>query len=385
MSKKVMLFFGSGISFETGLPTVQQVTDRLLNGWWWRHTDGRYYAEGTPGVVSVPLVPRLQSFLKVLLSHADSYAAQRCLSTATYEDLYFLCQQIRDEESGEIDNPAMRPFIDLIRPQVEPFFKPFEPPDDTEELNLKKFADESCRFIECAVEYLLTTKNSPKGLGLVKQLAKQPNLTLDIVTLNHDTVLETMFDSAGIPYSDGFGPSEKDIAWFDPRHLDATVSSVTLLKLHGSINWHQLLGDDRSGWVKSQISSPMQIMINSHCHVVPRSWCLIGSYNKLSGYSLGIFAQLHLKFFVRLQGHSTIVMSGYGWNDHWMNLRLFEWLNSVPQNKIVLLHKHTEEVRRSRSAMCYEWDDLKKAGKLIVIEKWLSETCLQEILPHLPQ
>lgn len=383
MTKKVMLFLGSGVSYATGLPTVQRITDCLLNGWWWKHTDERFYCDGSPSVGSVPVAPRAQSFLKELRSHADAYAAQKYESTATYEDLYFLCQQIEDEETGEIFNPAMRPFVELLRHKIEPFCQPYQPPNEDRVETLQSLASESCRLIECVVERLLATKNTPIGLGLIQELAQAPETEMTIATLNHDLLVETVLGSVVINYADGFRKRDGGVAWFDPREL-IRPTKVTLLKLHGSIDWcayRDAEGNRPWRWAKSRELSVEDAQ--GRYFRTPTCTCLIGSYNKLASYHFGHFADIHLSFFQRLREHSMMVMSGYGWNDRWMNGRLIEWLDLRRENRIVLLHEHPERLKFSKSAMWHRYDDLRNKGKFIPIEKWLSETRLDEILPHL--
>jgi hypothetical protein len=40
---KLMLLLGSGVSKPSGLPGVQKLTEAVLTGRWFRHTDGKFY------------------------------------------------------------------------------------------------------------------------------------------------------------------------------------------------------------------------------------------------------------------------------------------------------------------------------------------------------
>ena len=107
---------------------------------------------------------------------------------------------------------------------------------------------------------------------------------------------------------------------------------------------------------------------------------LTGSYNKMLDYNFGIFKMIHNKFDNMLPKFDTIIMSGYGWNDRGINGRLFQWLGSSFENKIILLHENPEDLKRySRSALWHRYDELIKEKKLILIRKWLSDTEYSDI------
>jgi hypothetical protein len=381
MNRSVILFLGSGISYDSGLPTVRGITDSLFDGEWSARPGDGFCPGSSGGVASAPWVPKLREFLRVLSSHADRYATRRRQSPATYEDLYFLCQQIRDEETSEIDNPAIQPFCDLIRNEIGPLCQRFEPPNQEIEVNLGEFARKSCQFIECVVENSLATCVSPKGLGLVGQLAHEPGVKLTITTLNHDLLVERSLETQAIPYADGYDQPAPDLCWFNPALFEARDSKVKLLKLHGSINWGWWSSKNQQGWAKRQLGTkpPYRDLSGDVLTRYPDSVCLIGTYNKLPSYNYGALAHLHTKFFLLLQEHANIVMSGYGWNDHSINGRLLEWLYGRSDRKIVLLHERPEELKSSKSAMWHRYDKLVQSGKLIALRKWLSGTQLDEI------
>jgi hypothetical protein len=205
LKKKIVLFVGSGISFATDLPNTQFITDRLLNGSWSSHTDNRFYRESNKQAASDPWVPRLQSFLKLLKSRADRYAALKSALLASYEDLYFICEQIDNEESGEIVNPVVQPFVEQLRAEVLPLCHPFDPPLGHISINLKTLARQSLSFMESVVESMVATSSPPKGLNLISELARESDLELTIASLNHDTLIERIFEKEGILFTDGFG------------------------------------------------------------------------------------------------------------------------------------------------------------------------------------
>jgi hypothetical protein len=341
-------------------------------------------------VAAAPWVPRLQSFLKLLKSHADRYAALKYLPTATYEDLYFMCEQIENEESWEIDNPVVQPFVEQLRSEVGPLCHPFPPPHESEEITLKILAQESGSFIECVVESMVATSSPPKGLNLISELARESDLELTIASLNHDTLIERNLEREGIHFADGFGKPDGDVSWFDPNEFENHDTKVRLFKLHGSTSWYNLrnrpLQQYRCGKIRNGVDSQHARDAKGELFLPPRApLCLIGSYNKLSYYQYGIFAHLHTKFFLSLQEQTQMIMSGYGWNDRWMNGRLMEWLHAPGDRRVVLLHERPEELESSKSAMLHPYDDLVKRGKLLLVEKWLCDTSLSDVQPYLQE
>jgi hypothetical protein len=108
---KMILFLGSGISFESGLPNAEQITDILLKEAWYKGADNNFYhgEQADSNDLSSNISHRLQKFLTILKEFADEYLRLRMNPTATYEDLFYLCQQIFDNQDSEIENPAIKP------------------------------------------------------------------------------------------------------------------------------------------------------------------------------------------------------------------------------------------------------------------------------------
>jgi hypothetical protein len=120
----------------------------------------------------------------------------------------------------------------------------------------------------------------------------------------------------------------------------------------------------------------------------PEPVILIGSFNKLLDYRFGIFADLHFRFFQLLRKRSTIVMSGYGWNDIGINSWLSEWFEWSAKNFLVLLdEKQRGEIKiRINSSFQHRFDDLVESRRIILVPKWISKisaNCLLKLLQKL--
>lgn len=378
---RLMLFLGSGVSYASGLPDVSEITEQILKGKWHNQSNQNFYPgeEPNPHFRSGNLVPRLQRFLTIAME-TTGYK----ISNPTYEDYFYVAQQIDDFERQEIDNPAIFPYIQLLRKKIKELC---EPTMWERSIDLKLLASKACDFIQCAVWDQLRKPIEIKGLDFISDMHKY-GLDFDIATLNHDLLVERYLSDNQISYTDGFSEPDGDIRYFEPSRFDR-MEDIRLYKLHGSINWFRfrrisdfyacVVGDNyeycrdaRGEWV------------NNISHI-PRF--LTGTYNKMASYGFGIIAWFQSKFFEQLNQSDIIIMSGYGWNDRGINGRLMDWILSSPNKRLILLHEKPEEKIRdqSRSAMWHRYDPLVAEGRLIPIRKWLSNTSIEDILQVLPQ
>src|SRR2546426_4693275 len=102
---KMLLFLGSGVSLESGMPDVRKITTAILDGPWHSASDSNFYPGfAPPNYFPESWVKRHQDFLRLLKKHADEYFQMRRPQDVTYEDLFYLAQQVEDEVRGEIDN-----------------------------------------------------------------------------------------------------------------------------------------------------------------------------------------------------------------------------------------------------------------------------------------
>jgi hypothetical protein len=251
-------------------------------------------------------------------------------------------------------------------------------------LNICRLAFRSTRFIQSVIAHSLAN-DSPTGLDLLVEFAEWPRVSqLDIVTLNHDTLVETLLSRAGIPFVDGFSAPDGDVRWWDDGVYDAP-SRVRLFKLHGSINWYQftragsswpaiLLGDDPTT-AKDGAGKALQSWM-------PTPSFLAGG-QKEAWYQQGIYADLHYRFHELLRKSDRIVMSGYGWGDIGINNQLDRWLDQSPEKRIILLHRFPETLLDRSKILAVSYESIVRRRKLVPIEKWLSDTSLGDIAADL--
>lgn len=391
---KLMLILGSGVSYASGLPNVHQITDSILNDAWHSDTDENFYPgpETNPAFQRYNWINKIQTFLRLLKKVADGYYALRPRGQANYEDLYYMTEQIKDDKRYEIDNPMIEMSVKEIKEQTRDLCTPFDNHPDTEEVTLEKISNRSCDFIQCAVWCKLSTTNQPQGLELILELAQSEKIEkLDIFSLNHDILIETLFSTNYINYIDGFKESEEELRIFDPS-LYERENKIRLFKLHGSINWFYWRINDKLGEIDTYgICTSRELGLckdaqgNYIKSIGAKPIFLAGTYNKIFAYSSGIFSDIYYWFHKLLKEHNIIIMSGYGWNDKGINARLMNWIGRSFDKHLYLLHENPEEDIRdkSKSAMGYRYNKLVEDGRLIPIKKWLSNMGMEELFEEI--
>ena len=113
---------GAGSSVAAGFPSTEELTQQILSGCdVKRHTDESYYIDsaGSPDEVT----QFANCMVRQLHAEAERYYSAYGGRHTNYEDLYYLAKQVLDEESGEMENPAIHSFVGELRTNILPLLK----------------------------------------------------------------------------------------------------------------------------------------------------------------------------------------------------------------------------------------------------------------------
>jgi len=392
MTKKIAFLLGAGVSFPASFPKTEDITSRILSGSnVIRHTDSTYYfSESLPSgdPSSAIYVKRITNLLSKLAQiNKDNNGSQ----PANYEDLYFLINQIRDNELGEFENPI----VDEYSNQNRSDFYKIACQDSCNEAPSWKVAElfnETGNYIRDVVWRMLQKGNTCTSYlkNICDSCTDNDIETVDIYSLNHDGLIEEYFDKLDVKYNCGFGQQINGVRYWDPNILETSVSKVRLIKLHGSINWFQFPQNRFSlgtAAVGIPPGNPWDTLNPDGEKQFPREGrplFLAGTFNKMLQYTSGIFADLHCTFRRSLRTVQHLVICGYSFGDKGINSQIIEWMYQANNKHLIVIHKHPisllKDARGAIRKNCHDWV---KNGSLSCIEAWIQHVHWQEIKKRL--
>ena len=395
---KLILFLGAGVSVPSGLPAVEQLTRSIFRRTY--HQDGyNHFSPGRqtdPRMRAADVTSRIRQLLRLLSRHdkrdikrvgyspSDKRSSGAIYRGATtYEDLFYLCEQIRLWNIGLVDNSLVTPLMEIIERKAGGLLAGSSIMARMSDLG--SLAEQACFFIESVVAGELRP-NGIVGFDLIFELATAPYVEqLNIVTLNHDTLVEQFLAENRVDIADGFGERDGDVRWYDESVYDKGHARVKILKLHGSVNWYSFLVNGRPRPAIFLGADVIDIRDGKGAQLKPifRRPSFLSGINKAVAYQRGIYADMHFRFHQLLRHCSLMVMSGYGWGDTAINFRLDTWLDQSRRNTIILLHKSPEELVERALVMASGYDYWTRCGQLIPIQKWLCEASLHDLKSHL--
>ena len=390
----MLLFLGSGISVPSGLPGIVDLTRAVLGA----HSST--VASGGSLQADNELHPPASNhnsaashaLLKLLFDlDAESRASIACYPSGkgfkysgaiyrkqtTYEDLFYLCEQIRWSGEALVDDVPIALLVDEVEKRAGGIL-----PAASREARLfalYRLAKEASKLIERTIESSLLCFE-PIGLDAISQLATEESL--DIVTLNHDTLVEQALWSAGIIFYDGFGPTDGDVRWSHSKFTSPPSTRVRIVKPHGSIDWKRFLvsGSAKVGKVAPGMKSGWRDSSMNEIPLYSSAPSFLTGNNKIASYNSGIYAEMMHAFHQALRDNDTMVMSGYGWGDLGINLRIETWLDQSTERRLILLHEKPSELIDRSLQIDQSHRYWIESGKLIMIEKWLCNVSPEELL-----
>ena len=393
MPDRVSFLFGSGISIRAGMPTVDQITEKILSGnGVMRHTDEQYYIR-SPDRVMIGYVERVVAFLNRLHAEIKGYYNSRDYYGSdsgrkiNYEELYYVALQMYESETGAHDNPIVQAFIDRILPDIEPLFVRKDSREIERIWNLRKIAGEAIHYIQDLVSNLLRTSTDVSYLSGVGNACKELDVPPRLFTLNHDTVLERFLNESGIPYTDGMEAPENGYRYWSPEVFENCDHKIRLFKLHGSWNWFRYQSSVATGG-----NDPVGIAIDGRYWLSKnqdgtyqwrdpgRSIMLVGTFNKIEEYTDRIFADLFCQFRRALREIDLLIVCGYGFGDQGINRQIWEWAESSDRPRMVVIHEKPDDLAMgARAYISHNWDRWLRDKKLVIVRKWIQDTSWKDI------
>ena len=364
------------------MPSTAEITERVLSGEGvWQHTNSIYYVGEDRSLPNrAAYVPAVLKFLRRLKAEIDQYYRFHPVRRTNYEDLYYVASQIEDSESGEYDNPAVQPLIDKILPEIQPVLVGNED-EGGPEWELHKLAGESTNYIQDVVWHSVDEEPTRSDhLDWMKAACTDHRLSsVDVFTLNHDTVLEQCLSKNSVPFADGFGEPVNRVRYWNPDSFDE-LPRVRLFKLHGSVKWFQFRNGsvgiplDGDIWHTKDPAGNMQLPLEG------RPVILAGTFNKMLKYTNGIYSDLHCEFHRSLRHTWRLVICGYGFGDKGINTRIVEWVYSSPDRRLTIVHPEPEDLRRAaRGAISMNWDRWETEHRMTIIPKAIEQASWQDI------
>lgn len=350
--RRVLFVLGSGVS--SGIcPNVEGLTNNVLS------PDPKWF-----GYDQADEFQAIVGFLNVLQREA-----RPTIGECTYEDLFSMCDQLTKWELNEIRDPAFRLFRNQVYAESQKHWKFYDGGCYNGELPLAAIAQKAQHAIHVVIRNALVGKTEPKKqLDLITEtISLLGSENVDILTLNHDCLVEALLNREDIGWTDGFDPvisQDGDLINFDAAAFE-NKNRVRIVKLHGGCDWHYAGVDQHTfRWVKTLALGDIDFCKDSdgekfyeHSMKAPT---LTGTTTKALAYTEGIYAELYIEARRLLGEYDRIVCSGYGWNDYGFNTMLREWgtdqkwhLDQRRYPRLLLLHqgKHIQEFKTEGKAM----------------------------------
>lgn len=378
---RVAFLFGAGISIPAGMPSTTDLTNSLLTGERvTRESDMSYHLwqpdeQPTPCETYVPTIVNFLNYVRKLCEefHGESHQVN-------YEDLYHVVRQLHDSSRDEFENPALLPLAQRIREDLLD-----RRPRTGSITSVPYLASETARYTEDVVRQCLVWRDQDVTyLNWIAEACLDPSVChADILTLNHDSLLDLMLRNSKVPFVDGFGECQRDgVRYWDPSEYDKASPRTRLMKLHGSVDW-STFKDPVSGRLLTGICVDSQALQNAEDAYSAEDMffarqgeprMLIGTFNKILMYTVDMFADVYVRFYTALQATNHLVISGYSFGDKVINASIRRFLERDEKTRVVIIHPKPDELKSTaRGAIQNAWKAFRRQGKLRFVEAWIED------------
>ncbi len=200
---------------------------------------------------------------------------------------------------------------------------------------VRGFTNEALKSLEKEVCKIIVNKMNvklPNNMTPYHKLAKwistiDREVPVEIFTTNYDVLMEQALEEIEVPYFDGFVGTIKP--FFDLRSIEENLIPshwTRLWKVHGSINWHQKMGDSQNNVYRTGIDE------ENESHLIYPSHLKYDQSRKMP--YLALIDQL--SSFIK-QKSSILIIVGYSFNDQHLNNIIINSLKSNPTAMVLAL------------------------------------------------
>lgn len=336
------------------LLSTDKLTDKILTNTGITDLDGRY--------VSASI-----NFLKRIKVEIDHYYSDISSRLTNYEDLYYVTSQIEDSETFNFDNPIIQSFIEKIDKDINPLL------ENLENIKIQELTRIARRYIRNEIWFnLRDSQHDILKLQLLLDAINDKKFNkITIFTLNHDLIIEDLFEEYDIKYENGFGDEECEDGNINIARFGTTRERICFIKLHGSIIWQRY----------SHYKIELFENENYNSIYEDNPVFLIGTFNKMFDYTNNdIFLQLYHFFYSTLKRTNTIFISGYSFSDKGINTRLHRWMELESENKMIVIDPNCDGFKNSaRGIISLNWKDWEEKNKLLPLSNGIDKTTWEKV------
>lgn len=381
MKNQIAFIFGAGISIPAKIKSTDEITEEIFHGETVvRGTAQNYFQADNVSFDWDPMqkyIPRIKSFLEILYKEIFKYSADTNVKV-NYEDVYYFLDFIYRNYFGSEKNPAFKYLLKNIETELLPLLSPIDP-ILKDKIRLEKLLSETKIYIkDLVVSCLIKEIDNFDHLRLLTEVIDDDKISsIEIFTLNHDTILEQYFNKKNQKYCDGFGENVDGFQFWDPTLFDKDIR-IKLYKIHGSVSWYNY---DEDSWEDRRICKCSKEILWRDPR---RPIILIGTYNKLSEYIRGIYIELFYRFQRELNNYDTLIISGYSFSDRAINEKIIDWTYSFGKKKMFIIDPNLKVLKNtSKFAISNRWDNWVKNNLLVEINSGIESCTLQALKDRL--
>lgn len=357
---------GAGFSQSVGMPGTDEITKRMMTGKdIFRCSDGRYLLNSsTPYEMTSEELSRLlhaqvcARYLKLVL---DQYYLPR-QREPNYEDVYQYAGELLVTSASRYGNPLNELALNEFRRQIPALFHAITASNPESCMDAYTILDECCNYIVGVVVGMLNRGYADRTnhLQFLCDLHESSEVErVDIFSLCHDRVLSNFFHQKKIEFTDGFEAENDEIPFWKTEILANCTRCLTVLQLHGSMDWHGLQyqvtpsyidekGIHSGEWTSEKLSKVLyktegyKDSSDKHWTANTRPLILVGIQNKLFAYLRGAYRQMYFHMMKSLAECSSCWIMGYGFRDTGINVRLFDFMSEQRDGKLRIVHPKPE-------------------------------------------